>query len=332
MMHRLLKPSLLLTAALFAVSAFLVVAQDAETTNIAVFIPVLGNSYTQSFTDGIENMVGPQGASIQVFSGEYDQTEQLNQMQDAVTSGNFNAFIVYAIDGNGVIPGVQAALDAGIVVVGADVVIGPDRNSLVPYPGLAAFIGSTGEIQGTGIGEMIVMACEDIDPCEVAYLIGVQALTIDQDRLAAIESVIAEHPNIQIVTVQEALYLQDNGYNVTQNILQSNPEIDVIASSGDQMTLGAELAVQEAGLEGQIKLIGNGAGREGWQAVSEGRFFASYANIPYTQGQIAGQLTMQALRGELVIASVNTQVQSPPLPAGGAIITQANADQYEPQW
>jgi hypothetical protein len=79
-------------------------------------------------------MVGPQGASIQVFSGEYDQTEQLNQMQDAVTSGNFNAFIVYAIDGNGVIPGVQAALDAGIVVVGADVVIGPDRNSLVPYP------------------------------------------------------------------------------------------------------------------------------------------------------------------------------------------------------
>ena len=44
------------------------------------------------------------------------------------------------------------------------------------------------------------------------------------------------------------------------------------------------------------------------------------------------RLTLQALAGTLVITSVNTQVQSPPLPSEGAIITQANAAQFVPQW
>jgi ribose transport system substrate-binding protein len=306
-------------------------AQDDEPINVAVFIPVLGNAYTNAVTNGVADMLGDRG-TVQVFSGEFDQTEQLNQMQDAITSENFDAFVVYAIDGIGVVPGVEAALEAGIVVVGADVVIGENRNSLLPFEGLAGFVGRTGEADGQGIGEMIVLACADRDPCQVAYLIGVQALTIDQDRLAAIEEVIAPHANIEIVTVQEAFYLQDTGYNVTQNILQANPDLDVIASSGDQMTLGAELAVLDMGLEDHIRLIGNGASVEGYEAVAEGRFFATLANTPYTIGQIAGQMVLQAIDDAIVVRSVDMYLQAPPLPPTGAIITQDNFALYEPQW
>lgn len=305
---------------------------QAQGTNIAVFIPVLANSYTKAFTDAIQKVAEARGGSVQVFSGEYNQTEQLNQMQDAITSGRFQAFIVYAIDGNGVVPGVDAAQAAGIKVIGADVVIGDHPNSLVPYKGLDAFVGRTGQLDGEGIGQMVVMACQDRDPCKFAYIIGAQALTIDQDRLTAIKATIAPHANIQLVAVQEGQYLQDTAYNVSQNILQAHPDLDVIASSGDQMTLGAELAVNDAGLQDQVLLIGNGASKEGYQAVTEGRFFATLANIPYTQGLIAAQMAFQALDGTLYVRSVNDYDQSPPNPPSGAIITQDNAGDFTPEW
>jgi ABC-type sugar transport system substrate-binding protein len=181
---------------------------------------------------------------------------------------------------------------------------------------------------------MIVRACDTVPekPCKVGYLNGAQALTIDQDRVEAIGNVLADHPDIEIVANQEALYLQDKGYEVAQNMLQANPDIDVLATSGDQMMLGAEQAVIDAGLQGKILLLGNGTGERGYEAIKEGRFWANYADIPYTMGQIAGEIAIKAVRGEEVPRSVKNDEQKPPLPPDGPIITQENVDQFEPQW
>lgn len=306
-------------------------AQNGKT-NIGVFIPVLGNAYTKAFTNGIQSVADKHGGAVQVFSGEYNQTKQLNQMQDAITSGRFKAFIVYAINGTDVVSGVDAAVSAGIKVVGADVVIGSHPNSLVPYKGLSGFVGGTGKADGDYIGQLVVMACKDINPCKVAYLIGSQALTIDQDRLTALKAVIATHPSIKLVSVQEGKYLQNVGYNVSQNILQAHPDLNVIASSGDQMTLGAALAVSDLGLKGKVALIGNGASKEGYKAVVDGTLFGTVSNIPYTEGQIAAQMVFDALAGTNYVRSVNTFVQSPPDPPSGPIITKDNAASFQPQW
>lgn len=306
-------------------------AQSAKT-DIGVFIPVLGNSYTKAFTDGIKSVADKHGGAVQVFSGEYNQTKQLNQMQDAITSGRFKAFIVYAISGTDVVSGVDAAVAAGIKVVGADVVIGSHPNSLVPYKGLSGFVGGTGQEDGQYIGDLVVSACKDVNPCKVAYLIGVQALTVDQDRLTALKATIASHPNIKLVAVQEGKYLQNVAYSVSQNILQAHPDLNVIASSGDQMTLGAALAVNDLGLTGKVKLIGNGASKEGYKAVVDGSMYGTVANIPYTEGQIAAQMAFDALAGTNYVRSVDFFTQSPPNPPSGPIITKDNATAFQPQW
>ena len=66
--------------------------------------------------------------------------------------------------------------------------------------------------------------------------------------------------------------------------------------------------------------------------MKEGRFFATVANIPYTNGQIAGQMALQAISGDLLIRSVNMYDQAPPFPASGPIITQDNYEDFTPQW
>ncbi len=305
-------------------------AQDGP--RIAYFNPLGNNSYTPQVEAGIRDVVEAAGGTVVEFSVEFNAEEQLNQIEDAITSGEFDAFIIYSVDGVGVTVGVDAAAEAGIPVIAVDAPINTDRKTLVPYKNVAGQIARRGIDDGFYIGQAIVMACENIDPCEVGYLTGFAEFPLDVDRLEAVEDVLADHDNIEIVSVQAASYLEDEGFAVATDMLLANPGIDVIASVGDQMILGAELAVQDAGLEGQVALIGQGANQDGYNAVAEGRWFATVANIPFTNGQIAGQMALQAIEGDLILRSANMYDQSPPFPASGPIITQDNFEEFEPQW
>jgi ribose transport system substrate-binding protein len=303
---------------------------------IAVFHPVLGNSYTKAFGDGVTDSATKLGATVDIFGADpaYDATAQSHQIQDAITSKKYDVFIIYACDGNAVVSDVKDAISAGIKVVAADVVIGPDARTYDPYGGIVSYVGRTGYDHGTFLGQMIVKACDTITtkPCKVGYLNGSQAMTIDQDRVEAITKVLADHTDIQIVSNQEAFYLQDKGMAVAQNMLQSHPDINVFATSGDQMMLGAEQAVKDAGLTGKVLLLGNGTNEQGYEALKEGRFWADYADIPYTEGQLSGEIAIKAVRGEQVPTSVKNDDQRPPLPTDGPIITKDNVAQFTPQW
>jgi ribose transport system substrate-binding protein len=310
--------------------------EEEEPVALAVFHPVLGNTYTQAVSEGVTDAAEPMGATVEIFGADpaFDPVAQSNQIQDAIISGQYDAFLIYAVDGNAVATDVEDAIEAGIEVIAVDVVIGPDPRATEPWNGITSYIGRTGYDHGTFLADMMIRACEEVEdtPCQIGYLNGAQSLTIDQERVAAIEDSLADHDDIEIVAMQDANYLQDQGYDVAQNMLQANADIDVLATSGDQMMLGAEQAVIDADLEGEIILIGNGVGERGYEAIEEGRFFCGYADIPYTMGQLAGEIAVNAVRGEEVPSYVDNAEQSPPLPPGGPLICQDNVDQFEPQW
>jgi ribose transport system substrate-binding protein len=306
--------------------------KEVKKIRIALFVPVSGNTYEEARLRGAQEAAAKLNAEVVNFAGDYDPLKQINQIQDAIASKNFDALLIHPIDSNAVVPVVQDALKAGLVVVGADSPIGPDADSLEPYPpGVSAFIGRTGKATGEWLGQAVIKACEGKDPCEVAYLIGIQALTIDQVRYKSLEDTIKDHSNIKIVAFQEGLYRQDKSYEVMQNVFQASPGIKVVASSGDQMTLGAEKAAKDAGLEG-IAFIGNGASKEGCQALKEGRFFATIADIPYTQGQLLVETAVKAIQSESFERSIDLNKQSPPLPKEGPVINKDSLSQYECQW
>lgn len=322
---------LLFLAALVLIVSLSVSVSAQDGPSIALFNPLGNNDYVAAAEKGVREIIEGAGGTVQAFDAGFDPAEQLNQIQDAITAGGFDAFIIYSVDGVGVTVGVDAAAEAGIPVISLDAPIGPDRQTLTPYKNIAAQIARTGLGDGKYIGDAIVSACEGVDPCKVAFLIGFEGFPLDLDRLSAVEDIIASHPNIQIVTTQAAAYTAEEGNSVTANILQANPDINVIASVGDQMIVGAELAAEDAGIEG-IKYIGQGGSIDGYEAVSEGRWFATIANIPYTNGKIAAQMAMQAIDGTLLVRSVDMYNQAPPFPPSGPVITQENAAEFTPEW
>jgi ABC-type sugar transport system substrate-binding protein len=299
---------------------------------IADFLLVRANEYEQAKIDGMQSVAEQFNAQIDHFSCEFDTQTQINQMQDAIAMGVYDAFIVWPNDAGALLPYIREALDAGIVVI-ALAPLGPDTRSLEPYPeGVSSVIGTTGWSTGNWLGEAVIRASEGMESVKVAYIMGAQAFTVDQERHAGFLNAIADYPHIEIVSLLEGWYRRDTSMELMQDVFLAQPDINVVVSSGDQMTLGAWDAAAEMGIEGNVKFIGNGASKAGWQAIKEGKLFASYADIPFTQGQIAVEMAARAVRGETVERSIDLQYKRPPLPAGGPVIYYENLDEFEAQW
>lgn len=304
-----------------------------EALRVAMFILVRANEYDEARINGVESKMVDLNAQVDFFSCEYNTQEQINQIQDAIAAGVYDAFIIHPNDSNAVVPIIEEALEKGILVVGADGPFGPDTRSLEPYPeGVTSIIGRTGWTTGTWLGKAVLDVAAEMEQAKVAYLIGFQSLSIDQDRYEALLEVISDYPNIEVVSMQEGLYRRDTSREVMQNVFQANPDINIIVSSGDQMTLGAYDAAVEAGIDKNIMFIGNGCSREGWEAIRDGYFYASYADIPYTQGILLIETVVKALRGEQVPRSINLEDQRPPIPAEGPMITKDNTDSFRGEW
>jgi hypothetical protein len=60
--------------------------------------------------------------------------------------------------------------------------------------------------------------------------------------------------------------------------------------------------------------------------------YATYVNLPFTEGQIAADYVIKAVNGETVHVGVDMTKASPPLPATGPWIDKNNASTFEPQW
>lgn len=304
-------------------------AADGDPMRIAVFSLGFGNSYVQADQKGIEQAADEEGVEVTMFDGGFDASKQYNQVRDAIATGKYDGFLVMPNDGIGIVPALRQAADDDIAVVCMMTACGPDQGSIeAQVPGVvASHVGVSPVKEGVNSAELIVGACGDTDPCEVAWLPGTSSLPTDVARNEALESELKKHPSIDLVAVEEGGFLAEPALKATQNILQAHPEVDVIASAGDQMTAGAEQAVDEAGLTGQVQLIGNAGSAQGVKAVRDGRWYGTTVWPAVDEGRTALETLVAALRGEQVPSSIDMQEK-----VGLSVITPENADEYDAQW
>jgi ribose transport system substrate-binding protein len=269
------------------------------------------NSFSQETFRGIKEIVEADGGSATFLDANFDSAKQIAGIQDAAVSDKFDALIVNANDPNGIVPAIRDAIDADIKVIASFVPLGPDLTTLDPQvPGLTSTVGQTPSSTGENTGEIIVEACEGVDPCNVAYLPGSKKLPLETVRTEGVMKVLEQHPNIKVVSDQEGGYTADEGLKAAQNVLQAHPDLHVMASS-DQSITGAARAVSDAGMDGKVKLIGQGASTQAVEAIRSGDWFGAYVYVPYSEGKKTAELAIKAINGEKVEPSVNSDTLSP---------------------
>jgi ribose transport system substrate-binding protein len=245
------------------------------------------------------------------FDPNFDSTKQVAQIQDATASGQYQAYVVQANDGNAVVPPIQDAIKAGIKVVGEFTPIGTRYDTIEPQVSGLIFVGEAPVWNGKSLGELGVKACGTLNPCKVAYLEGFKALPLDNARTAAVKTALQAAPNVQIVASVEGGYTQASGVKAAQNVLQAHPDVNVMIGSS-QAIEGATQVIKDAGLAGKIKLIGNGGSTQAVAFVKDGTWFGCYIIAEKSSGAKAAQLAIDAANGKTVPSSFDTrQIQNP---------------------
>jgi len=277
-----------------------------EVKKIAFFGFAGANSFAQATLAGIKEQAAKEGVDVQFFDPNFDAAKQVSQIQNATASGDFDAFIVQANDGNAVVPAIREAINDDIAVVAEFTPVGSDYASLKPPVDGLTFVGEPPVENGTALGEMAVEACADKDPCEVAYLEGNPQLPLDNARTDAVKAALGKASNVKLVASVVGGYTQADGLKAGQNVLQAHPNVNVIVGSS-QAIEGVQQAVDDAGKAGKIALIGNGGSKQAVAAVKSGDWFAAYVIPEKASGAKAAELAIAKARGEDVPESFDTR-------------------------
>jgi ribose transport system substrate-binding protein len=288
----------------------------------SMFGPVQGNSpyklaYMQVFPDNpfwvtmkeaVEARAAEDGVTVDTFalptaSGVADQ---VSQMETAVTQ-QYDGIILGTVDAAGIVPGIQAANTAGIPVIAVDTApAGGDFISLVQTDNVAA-ARLAGEFIAEQIGGM----------GKVLNLQGDLANQTGQARSDGLHEALDEYPDIQVID-QSAMWLQDKGLAITENILTSDPDIVAIFAANDPPALGALQALKAAGRD-DVLIVGFDGTKDGLEAVKNGDFVADVLQFPDAMGIIGVDLIVRHLNGEEIPERVDS---------GSGLATAENVDQY----
>jgi ribose transport system substrate-binding protein len=304
-------------------------SEGGEPLSIAFFASSSQNGYNQAVFDGIEQAAAEAGdVTAEIFDGEFNAEVQFNQIEDVVASGRFDGFVIVPNDPVGIAPAAEQALAAGPTAT-ALFPIGPDLDSLEPQlEGMITAAGSV-SVGAQGAAEEVAEFCADIDPCRVVILIGQLQFPFDNLRLENFESVLSEHDNIEIVATGEGQYSQDVALTAMQDILQANPEFEVLLSNADQHITGALVALADAGADIEsMYIVGGGASEVAIEGIRAGTWDASISNFPVTEGYLAAQNVIAALRGEDYEQVNDVNVLNP---LGVAVVT-AEVLEENPDW
>ena len=292
---------------------------------IAYLSFAVANSYDAPMLAAAQTVAKGNNSTIKVFDANNDPKKQFAQLQTATSSGDYDAIIVQPIFGTGLITGVQDAISAGKKVVNMDQILGKDLSTDQPQvDGLSGNVVFVPTEIGTKLGKLVTQACQEksLDPCKVGYLFDIKASALDLAIKKSFDQAIAGSP-VKVVAQGESFFTPALGLKAAQNMLQAHSDMNLIVGS-DQ---GIEGAIQAIGKK-QVILVGYGGSAAGIQGVAAGKWYGDVAQLPASEGRLAAQAAIKAVRTGAKAGGVNPVAD---LPAEG-VVTKDNADQFTGEW
>lgn len=121
--------------------------------------------------------------------------------------------------------------------------------------------------------------------------------TVNTDRVNGAKGVFAAHPDIKIVAQQAANWNRQKALEVTQAILARSKDIDAVWAADDDMALGVEQAISEAGLKKKPWIVGGGGMKDVVSRVKD-KDATFPATVTYSPSMIAAgmHLAVSSLR------------------------------------
>jgi ribose transport system substrate-binding protein len=263
---------------------------------IGLSISTLNNPYFVTLRNGAQDAAKKEGAQLIISDAQNDAATQQDDVQNYVTQ-QVDAILVNPVDSESIVPAIQAANQADIPVIALD--RGASGGEI------ATLIVSDNVEGGRMAGKELI---ELVGSGPVAQLEGIPGASPTRDRGQGFEEVINGQDAVELVASQTANFVREEGLTVTENILQSNPEIKGIFAQNDEMALGAVRALKNrAGTD--VKIVGFDGVEEALKAVQSGKMNATVAQQPDRIGSLGVENAIKVVDGESVEKNIPVPVK-----------------------
>ena len=286
---------------------------DQKTYKVAAIMMSLGSDFWNMLEEGCLLGADEANCTVDVMAptSESDVSGQVNLIEDCLTKG-YNAIIISPIDSNAVKPVLQRAADQGIKVITVNTDVAQDAVNL-----REAFVGISNYDAGAMLGKKLLEDGTAKQGTKVAILRGLLGIQAHDERVNGLKETL-EAAGCEIVTVQAADSDRGKAVTIAENILESNPNVDIFYCTNDEMALGAYQAVQ--GRQSKALCIGFDGTSDAFKSISDGKMYASVGQPTIEMGRQSVLAAVDALNGKTLQDNIKIDC---------TIITQENVAEVE---
>lgn len=240
-----------------------------------------------------------------------DSGTQISDLEDMVATRNIDALVVLPFESEPLTGPIQRIAESGTWVTVVD--RGLSQEGIENL-----YVAGDNESFGKTAGDYFV---ENLDEgSKVVVLRGIPT-SIDNERVEAFQAAL-DGSGVEILAMEHGNWNRDDAFTVMQDYLSRYPEIDAVWAADDDMAVGAIGAIEQAGREDEMWVVGGAGMKEMVRRVQEGDDMVP-VDVTYPPAMIATAIELTALgvmsegvpmSGEFIISS--------------ELITQENAEQY----
>lgn len=302
---------------------------DDDTLNITLINQGSGQPYIAAYKNCFEKAEKDLNIKVNLVDGGWDANQQANAIQNAISSGA-DGIVISPVDPRAVCTYVDEALDAGIEVCALTTQIGTGDAEDPVYP---ETVGLVGHIE-TEVGRTAMdIAAEALDRSgKIAIIEGTPGMSDTEGRKKGIDEENKEYPDIEVVSRVCGEWVVDKAYTAMQNIIQSNPEVELVICHSDNMAVGAAKALEDADMTDKVKIVGIGGSKDALDLIKKGEIYGTIMYVPETEAYTALEATAKVVRGEAEKETFYNVQDLPLFAETGDVCTQENVDKFTAEW
>jgi ribose transport system substrate-binding protein len=281
-----------------AQASFTNIKKPSGKVRVAYMPPATEFNYYIAIGEGIKTVAANEGVDTFMLAPQSgaDINGQMGMIQDVLTQ-NVNAIIVSTHDEFAAAPLLKQAVDKGIIVI---IVNSDIPNFPTPIHGVVGY----SQRKGTFKEANWFLEKYGSQTWKFAVIEG-QPGYHSTERCGGFKDGVATATNVQIVASLDGKWNVEGGNAAAMDLLQGHPDITGIFAANDYMAIGASLAAKSLGKTNLI-ILGNDGDTTGLEDIYKGDITATVNTSPFSMGQTALQVVLDALAGQFKGGFVET--------------------------
>lgn len=271
----------------------------------------LDSPFYVALMDAAKAEAEAKGAKLVYVDAQNNIEKQNKDIQDLITKG-INVLIINPANPTAVSPSLLAAKQENIPVVTVD----------RPTDGkVATFVGRDNKKMGELAGKEAVrlLGGEGKATGKIIELQGDAGGKVMMDRRDGFHLAVDKEPGIKVIQGPYCDYTRSKAVKAFQDLLQANPDVNLVYAHNDDMALGALQVLEQNKLAGKVKIVGVDGLMEAINTISTGKYDATVLNDPQLLGKTVVDTALGVLEGKTYEAFID---------AGTTLINKDNAAQF----